>query len=150
MKTKTDFHAFGAAAEDTDVAGDRLEGGGHAVVLLTVGVAARSPRRLQRRRLGAGVEAGELDDVLGLHPADLLGPLRRLRRLVVFAEDGLEDARLDRGEIDRAGRDAGFAQFVEPSHVELVRRGFHFLQPGREIGLGDGPGREEQAETAAP
>ncbi|OQC03497.1 MAG: hypothetical protein BWX79_02625 [Alphaproteobacteria bacterium ADurb.Bin100] len=80
-------HALGAAAEHADVAGHGLQGGRHAVVLFAVGCPAGRPGGLQRCGLGLGVQVGQLADVRGLDATDRLGPLGRLGRLVVGAQD---------------------------------------------------------------
>ena len=67
---------FRASAEYADIAGHRLQGSSHTVVLFTIGISPRRPGGFQRRRLGFGIHIRQFFDVSGRYAADLLCPLR--------------------------------------------------------------------------
>ncbi len=87
FRMKAFADTFGAATEDADVSGHRLQGGGHAIILFAIGIAPRCPARLQGRRLGTGIHFRQFDDVGSRYAANGFRPFGCLWRVVVLAED---------------------------------------------------------------
>ncbi len=133
---------LGTAAEDADVAGHRLQGCRHPVVLLTITGAPRRPARLERGRLGPRVHFGQFLDVDRGNPANLFGPFRRLRNALVLAEDVVLEVLLV-GEL--LGRRTGvhaLAEFVDELLVLPVVGEDMMSHAGQHGGVGIGLDRD--------
>ena len=79
--------ALGTAAEYADVTGHRLHCRRHAVVLLAISIAPRSPGGFEGGWFGAGIHIGQLLDICCRYATNRLGPFRGLWYLIVGAED---------------------------------------------------------------